>query len=445
VEDDRNRVLESPFVARAARWGVVAWAAIGVLLVGYFVLRFVVYPVRIIFPPLIVATIAVYLLNPVVSGLQRRGIGRVWGALMVYLVAGSVVGTALYFLVPVVAEQVTAFAGALPRILGRAAESFRDIAARFGLDVGETGPVESGSVVEFLGRVLSITRGLFDLALVFILGPILGFYFLVDLPKVKRGVRALIPARRRAELESILEKIGRAVGGFVRGQLMVAAFVGVASSLALFIVGLPFWALVGLVSGLFNLIPLIGPFIGTAIAVFIAFTTQESAQGLLGLAPGWPLALGSAIALVIVQQIDNHILSPNVVGRTVRLHPVTIMLGLLVGGALLGLWGMLLAIPVIASLKVLFLHAWDTRVTWPPPTAEEEGEPSTEPAVEPSRAPAWMGAMRSLFGRRGPVPRPESSRAPQSAEPPPEREVQAEASEGSEPAATADPARRAPS
>jgi predicted PurR-regulated permease PerM len=102
------------------------------------------------------------------------------------------------------------------------------------------------------------------------------------------------------------------------------------------------------------------------VAVLVAFTTDAPAGGLLNLEPGWPLAIGSAIALLIVQQIDNHILSPNIVARTVNLHPVTVMLGLLAGGTLLGLWGMLLAVPVLAAVKILLLHTWDTRVQWPP-------------------------------------------------------------------------------
>ena len=68
-----------------------------------------------------------------------------------------------------------------------------------------------------------------------------------------------------------------------------------------------------------------------------------------GAVPGWPLAIGASVALLTVQQIDNHIISPNVVARTVKLHPVTVMLGLLIGGTVLGLWGMLLAVPVIAA------------------------------------------------------------------------------------------------
>jgi predicted PurR-regulated permease PerM len=438
-ERDRPRVLASAVVVRAARWGIVAWATIGVLVLAVFFFRYVVYPVRVIFPPLVVALIGVYLLNPIVSALERRRVPRIWGSLITYLVGIAILGTAMVFVIPLVTEQVQDFARSAPRLIDQVATSIQDLASRFNVDVAGAGGGEG--VVDFFGRLLSLTRGLLDLALVMILGPIIAFYLLVDLPKIKRGAKALIPHRRRGEAESILDRIGKAVGGFFRGQLLVSLFVGVASAIALWIVGLPFWAVVGLVTGVFNLIPLVGPFIGGIVAVTIAFTTEQSG-GLLSLEPGWPLAIGSAVALLIVQQIDNHVLSPNIVARTVRLHPVTVMLGLLAGGTLLGLWGMLLAVPVLATAKILLLHAWDTKMQWPPrgsgdaavgeaprarrapaPAAVSETEGGVPPpaAVAPGDRPSeelrrakesasttehrgswWTSALRGLFGpRRG--------------------------------------------
>jgi predicted PurR-regulated permease PerM len=437
-ESDRPRVLSSAVVVRVARWGIVAWATIGVLVLAVFFFRYVVYPVRVIFPPLVVALIGVYLLNPIVSALERRRVPRIWGSLITYLVGIAILGTAMVFVIPLVTEQVQDFARSAPRLIDQVATSIQDLAARFNVDVAAAGGGEG--VVDFFGRLLSLTRGLLDLALVMILGPIIAFYLLVDLPKIKRGAKALIPHRRRGEAESILDRIGKAVGGFFRGQLLVSLFVGVASAIALWIVGLPFWAVVGLVTGVFNLIPLVGPFIGGIVAVTIAFTTEQSG-GLLSLEPGWPLAIGSAVALLIVQQIDNHVLSPNIVARTVRLHPVTVMLGLLAGGTLLGLWGMLLAVPVLATAKILLLHAWDTKMQWPPrgsgdaageaprarrapaPAAVSETEGGVPPpaAVAPGDRPSeelrrakesasttehrgswWTSALRGLFGpRRG--------------------------------------------
>jgi predicted PurR-regulated permease PerM len=417
VDEDRSRLLGTPLVARAARWGIVAWSTIGVLLIAFFFFRYVVYPVRIIFPPLVVALIGVYLLNPIVTRLERRGVPRILGTLITYLVAGGILATVLTFTIPVVADQVRAFARSAPELIDRVAAGIRDLADRFQLPVAAPSGAGEG-VIDFFGRLLSFTRGLFGLAIVFIIGPILAFYFLVDAPKIRRGIRALIPANRRGEAEVLFQRIGKAIGGFFRGQLLVSLFVGVASAAALFIVGLPFWAVVGLVAGITNLIPLIGPFIGGIVAVVIAFTTAQSGGGLLNLDPGLPLALGSAVALLIVQQIDNHIMSPNIVARTVQLHPVTVMLGLLAGGTLLGLWGMLLAVPVLATTKILLLHAWDTRMQWPPPGPEGVPVPLRAPPVAPTppsqrmdrarrpvreterRGSWWSNSVRALFGTK---------------------------------------------
>jgi predicted PurR-regulated permease PerM len=427
VDQDRSPVLGTPFVIRAARWGIVAWAAIGVLVLGFFLFRYILYPIRVIFPPLVVAMIGVYMLNPIVSALERRGLPRIWGTLITYVVGAAILGIVLTFTIPLVAGQVREFARSAPDLIDRAAASIRDVAERFGFTLTPA-PGGGEGVIDFFGRLLSITRGLFGLAIIFVIGPIIAFYFLVDLPKIRRGLKALIPARRRREVESVLERIGRAVGGFVRGQLLVSLFVGVASAIGLWIVGLPFWAVVGLVAGLFNLIPLIGPFIGGIVALTIAFTTEAAAtDGLLNLEPGWPLAIGSAVALLIVQQIDNHIMSPNIVGRTVRLHPVTVMLGLLAGGTVLGLWGMLLAVPVLASAKILLLHAWDTRMQWPPPPTGEHAVVPEGPAPAPPpertapqreterRGSWWTNALRGVFGGRRPPP------PPREAAPEPER------------------------
>jgi hypothetical protein len=160
----------------------------------------------------------------------------------------------------------------------------------------------------------------------------------------------MLPERRRDEIIGLAEKIGGALGGFFRGQLLVALFVGIASAVGLTMVKIPFAAVVGLIAGVFNLVPLIGPFIGAIPAV------------ILGLLSGDPIrALWGALVLLLVQQIDNHIISPNVMGRTVKLHPITVMLALLAAGSLFGLFGMLLIIPGIAAVKAVAQHLWGKR------------------------------------------------------------------------------------
>lgn len=398
---------------RAARWGVVAWSAIGLAILGFWAYRYLVYPVRVIFPPLVVATVIVFLLNPVVTRIERRGVPRVWGTLVSYVVFLSVVGVVLALLVPVVSRQVTNLVENVPELLDQAQRELQGVSERTGVSIGLSdlfGQLQAsqGRALDFVGRITSFTAGVLHAAVILILGPIIAFYLLVDYPKVARWVKAAIPARRRGEVQSIGERLSYAVGGFFRGQLLVAIFVGLASMLGLYAVGLPYWAVVGLVAGLFNLVPLIGPFIGAIPALFIAFTTSSADAGLFfHPRPGWPLAVASGLVLLIVQQIDNHIISPNVVARTVKLHPITVILSLLAGGTLLGLWGMLLAVPAVASAKILLLHAWDTRATWPPASGGAPEASTEEPAEDgpiPVVAPA-DGAEGTETGDRAGLPR----------------------------------------
>ena len=375
MERPPDSTLSSPLVARSLRVGIVAWAGVGLAVLLYILYRYRVHPIRVIFPPLLVALVLVYLLNPIVTFLERRGLRRGWGTLVTYVVFLSAVGVGLSYLIPVIIRQADGFTETVPDLLDRAKTGLVDLADRFGFDIREDNlfstftPGEGGSA-KFIQQVLSIGAGVLHVAVIMILGPVLAFYLLVDLPKLRQGLEATIPIRRRPEVRSLLEKLGTAIGGYFRGQLLVALFVGIASMTGLYVVGLPYWAPVGLICGLFNLVPLIGPFIGAIPALFIAFTTPEAGPGfLLHPRPGWPLALAASAALLVVQQIDNHVISPNVVARTVRLHPLTVMLSLLAAGTVFGLWGMLLVIPIVASVKILLMHYWDTRMMWPPPDA----------------------------------------------------------------------------
>ena len=402
MERPKDPIISSSLVARTARLGVVAWSVVGVGVLLFLVGRFVLYPIRIVFPPLILALIIVYLLNPIVSFLERRGIRRGWATLLTYLTILSAIGIGVAYLIPVVSHQAVEFGKQIPRFLTNAEHDIQDLARKLGFTVNGqnlfSGLEPKGQISNFIGRVTSFGLGVLHVMVTLVLGIVLGFYILLDLPKIREGIKAAIPARRRGEVQEVGRRLSLALGGYFRGQLLVAAFVGLASMLGLWFVGLPYWAPVGLVAGLFNLVPLIGPFIGAVPALFIAFTTPTAGGGLLQLDPGWELAIGASAALLLVQQIDNHIISPNVVSRTVKLHPLTVMLSLLAAGTLLGLPGMLLAIPVVASVKILAMHYWDTRMVWPPPGEEEE-----RPAASPSEGATPDAAETPPHPGEGPL------------------------------------------
>ncbi|MGH2555998.1 MAG: AI-2E family transporter [Actinomycetota bacterium] len=422
MSQDRGPFFSNPFVAQAARWGLLAWSVIGILILVGVLYRYVLHPIRVVFPPLVVALIVINLLNPLVTRLHERGISRIWGTLVCYVVFLSLVGIALAYLIPVVTDQVKAFVGGIPDLLAKAQADLTDFAARFGIRLRSTDLLQSfqpgsGRAFNFLGRLTSFTSGVVHLALVFVLGPLLAFYLLVDLPKLQRSAESIIPASRREELRGLAKQVGATVGGFFRGQLLVALLVGGFCLLGYFVVGLPYFALIGALTMLLALVPLIGVLLAAIPALFVAFTTSGRTGGLLHISGGWKLALACSIVLLAAQQLDMRVLSPRLHSRSVRLHPVTVLLSLLVGGTLLGLWGMLLAVPVVAALKVVMLHVWDTRAQWPPKGPEAVAEPgapgasATPAASHPASAASGDGAQsREVQGPRE-KPDTETSRA----------------------------------
>jgi predicted PurR-regulated permease PerM len=352
----------SPY-ERFVRIGIIAWCGIGVIILAYLMLRLMVY-VNPIVPPLLIAVAVVYLLNPLVSALERRGVPRVAGAGIVYILFLCMVALVISLLVPVVTRQVGQVIDHFPDYLADGQATIRRLAARFGqepnfrldaeqvrqwLSAGENRQAVTG----YLTGLRSVTNSVISGLIIIVLGPVMAFYLLVDLPRLRRGAMALVPPGRRDEITGLMDRIGQAVGGFFRGQLLVALFVGVASSIGLWAIGLPYWLLVGIVAGIFNLVPLVGPFIGGGLAVIIALVSGE------------PLtAVWAALVLLAVQQIDNHLISPNVMGRTVQLHPVVVMLALLVGASFAGLFGMLVVVPLVAMAKIIFLFIWSKYVAY---------------------------------------------------------------------------------
>ncbi len=347
-----------PTVERFRRWGIIAWSTIGVLLLVLSAL-WAMLQVKELFPPLFVALITIYMLNPLVSLLEARGVKRVYGGCLSLLVLIAVVSTAVALLIPVLVDQGQDFAKDLPVAVDRAGDLAHDVSEdltrRFGaeFDIREWIGGRSDLVADLVGRVGGFLRSAASAVALIVIGLVLGFYLLIDLPRLRRSALSLVPPEKRDEARKVAASIAAAMGGFFRGQLMVALVVAVMSAIGLRIIGLPYWAVIGLIAGVFNLVPLIGPFVGAVPAMLIAATLGDPIKILL-----------VVVVLTAVQQIDNHFISPNVMRWSVQLHPVTVMLALTAGATLSGLFGMLVAVPIMASLKIIAAHLWRTRVPW---------------------------------------------------------------------------------
>lgn len=340
------------------RAGSVAWAFVG-LAVAIAIIGWVAWKVAVIFPPLILAGAIVFILNPFISRLQRRGIPRLAGVALTYFGFMAVVILLGLVMWPAVHDQGENLGDRWPSIRTKMenwvddrAESVKGTPFEFDRQkVTEAFSSTDVSVRDQIDRAAKVGVKVFHALLVMILTPIFAFYLLVDLPHLKQVADGLIPAVARPEVLVLARRMNAAVGGFFRGQLVVALIVGILVSIGLLIIGLPFWLLIGMVAGFFNMIPLVGPYIGGIPALVIALTTKEPITGL------WVILI-----MVTVQQIDNHFISPVVMHRVVKLHPVLVMLALLLGGTLGGFFGLLVAVPTAAILKILVGHLWRVHV-----------------------------------------------------------------------------------
>ncbi len=345
---------------RIRKVGVTIWTAIG----GFALLGLVTWTLiqmHVIWSPVVFAIAIVYVLNPLVNRLESRHIHRLFGSCLSYLILVSVLTAIGFLVVPIIRTQAVALAEEMPVIIDRIAEAAQDLGDRFNVTIempGFDAVSDWFSQTENQQRLTDVASGVFDVAatvveavLLFLLAPVLAFYMLVDAPATRRVARSLVPEDLRDEVMHVSGLVGRALGGFVRGQLLVALIVGVLTSLALWIIGLPLWLIIGAIAGLLNLVPFVGPTSGGVLAVAVSLVLGD-----------WRMALWAAVAMIIVQQIDNHLISPIILRATVKLHPVIIILALLVGGSLAGLLGVLVAVPTAAIAKIIVAHMWRTRV-----------------------------------------------------------------------------------
>ena len=346
------------------------WLAVGALLLAGAALVILARPLAVLVPPVLIGTLLVYILNPIVSGLARLRVPRIIGTLIAFAVFFGALAGLISLLVPPLTEQLRMFVEAAPEMGDELAAQVNVWLASLGIDFEVGGQLDveeaAAQAQEFLAdadarnAVLAVLGGLSGLAagfvtfiLAFVVGPFVAAYMLWDLPRMSVWAHRAIPPQHRDEVVEVAQRLSRVVGGFIRGQLIVATYVGVATSIALALIGLPFWLVLGVIAGVTNLIPFVGPFVAGLLGVGVALMTDG---------PG--LAVLVVVVMTIVQQGDNQLVSPLVMGRTVRLHPLVVLLALLVAGTMYGIPGLLLAVPAVAAVNVLIGHFWRTRIPW---------------------------------------------------------------------------------
>jgi predicted PurR-regulated permease PerM len=333
---------------------MIRWALIlGFVVLGWLVLRYA----AVVLAPILAAAFIAYLLQPVLDRLVKRRLSRPIAALVILIAfLGTILGILLAF-APTVAHQVAAFVADLPRLV----DTFsRWIESTFGVEVPHdwkaylkspqvtsmvsdaSGPLKAAAGAA-IGGIAGVVGFLAELLLV----PVFAFYFLVDWPNMtKRAVR-LIPPRRRARTIDLLREIDDVVSGWVRGQATVTAILAVLYAIAFSIAGMPLAIPIGLLVGVLTVIPFVGTMVGAVIAIGITVANNPNLEG---------VAVVAGI-IVVLHLLEAAVLTPKIVGHRVGLSESAALFAVVAGGKLLGFVGILLAVPIAATVAVLLRHA----------------------------------------------------------------------------------------
>jgi predicted PurR-regulated permease PerM len=304
--------------------------------------------------PFLISAFITYLLHPVVEGLHQKGMHRGIAVVLIYTLFFGGVGFSLYKGVPVFITQLKDLAESSPAFADKYRSWIHELEKRSSyLPAGFQGRINDGidafeSKLEgmlelILNGMMKIINSFFFIALI----PFIAFYMLKDFDQMKRAAWYMTPKRWRHQGIHFLKDVNTSLGGYIRGQLLVCAIIGCVSSLLFWFIDLRYPLLLGLIIALTDIIPYFGPILGATPAVVIAATYSTK------------MVILTLVIIFALQFLEGNILSPYIVGKSLHLHPLLIMFALLAGGEIAGVFGMILAVPVLAVMKVAIMHAKD--------------------------------------------------------------------------------------
>jgi len=321
---------------------------------------FFLFLVRDILTPFLLAAALAYLANPLVNAFERREIPRSLAIILVYTVFVVAAVLTIYGLIPAWTRELNAVLLNLP-LMAQQIERFtlnwvNNLVRLPGSELLKeviTVSIHRGEMIleNLSARVLDSLLGLFPRAFNLVLAPFLAYYLLRDQELIRTTLLSLVPHDKRHDVQDVLREVNRVIAGFLRGQIIVSIFVGSFIGLALLLLRVDYALLIGAFAGLLDIIPYFGPIIGAIPAVALALLKSPVT------------ALWVIVAFVVANQIESMVLQPRIVGGHVGLHPLTVIFAILAGGKLLGIWGMLVAVPLTAAIKVLANYGLDKLIS----------------------------------------------------------------------------------
>lgn len=325
------------------------------------------FKVKSIVPPFIVGITLAYLLNPMVSWLEKKGLSRKGSVAVIAIWVAVFLGVILFLLLPKLYAELGRLASVLPQkaqVIYEYAENAKNRYSQAGLPSEVTTLIEDQleeGQTYLINWLESLIDGLPERIASFgllILSPIIAIYFMLDWNRINQGVLESVPQKVRGQWHKFLQEVDYIIQRYIQGNVIDSVIVGLMIGFGVKLVGMDYALVIGIICGITNLVPYFGPFLGGIPSALLA----------LGISP--LMALKVALVVLVVQQIDGSIINPKLMSGKVGLHPLWVIFALLAGGQLGGIIGMLLAIPLAAVLKIIIRDIYYSLVT--PKALEEE-------------------------------------------------------------------------
>jgi predicted PurR-regulated permease PerM len=300
--------------------------------------------------PFVIAMIISYVLNPIVNLINIRSFQRTIAVLLIFAVFITSLTVILMNLIPIFMKQLVELNEHMPGITIKAQNLMDNVKDnQFLPDSVEKGinaalhKFENGISKLITNNIHGIGNTINMLFIAFII-PFMAFYMLKDFQLIEKSALTFIPLKHRERTVSLLVDIDTTLGSYIRGQFIVCIIVGILAYVGYWIIGMPYLLLLASVVAIFNVIPYLGQYLGAAPALIMASSIS------------WKMVLYVAIVNILVQSLEGNFISPQVVGKTLHMHPLFVIFALLVGGELGGIIGLILAVPCFAVLKVIYQH-----------------------------------------------------------------------------------------
>jgi predicted PurR-regulated permease PerM len=314
-----------------------------------------------------------YTIYPAVKRLSGR-LPLLWSILFVYAAIVVIVVLGVSFVLPALYDDTQSLVRSMPQFVHNAQTFFADsknpLLARLPPAVRnylETVPPQLAKIAQDYAAagaagILALLLSAVGLVATVVVIPVISAYLMIEAPDLIRAALRALPPRAQPEAVAILRDVDRVLGGFIRGQLTVGATIGACITLALLILHVKYAVLIGVVAGIFDVIPYVGAIVGFVPSVALALFND-----------GWQHALLVAVVFVLIFQAEGHFIAPKIVSDSVGLSPLMVIFAILIGNDLLGIAGMFLAVPVAAVLRVILLHTLPNirRPVSAPPAAAE--------------------------------------------------------------------------